>query len=129
MHLKQLIAALAITLSGMAVAADKHDHAHAHTSLHGGIVVEANDLDFELVAKPDALTLHIRDHGKPIDTKGVSGKVTILSGSQKVQATLVPAGDSRLESKGTFPTEAGTKIVATVNLGQGRTTNVRFALK
>ena len=45
--------ALALALASTAFAAgDKHDHAHEHKPLHGGVVVEAKDIDFELVAKP-----------------------------------------------------------------------------
>jgi hypothetical protein len=32
------------------------------------VVVEANDMDFELVAKPGLITLHVRDHGKALKT-------------------------------------------------------------
>lgn len=129
MKFRTLIAAMAVALSAPALAADKHDHAHAHTPMHGGIVAEANDFDFELVAQPDRLTIHVRDHGKPVATQGASGKVTVLSGARKVEAPLIAAGDSRLESKGDFAIGAGSKIVATLTLGQGRPINVRFAAK
>jgi ABC-type nickel/cobalt efflux system permease component RcnA len=33
-------------------AGEKHDHAHEHKPLHGGVVVEVKDMDYELVAKP-----------------------------------------------------------------------------
>jgi hypothetical protein len=40
-------------LAGSAFAAgDKHDHAHEHKPLHGGVVVEVKDMDYELVARP-----------------------------------------------------------------------------
>jgi hypothetical protein len=52
-----LLAALAFGLSNGAFAAGGHDHAHEHTALHGGVVAEAKDIDFELVAKPDSLRL------------------------------------------------------------------------
>ena len=54
MKASTLLACAALALSGAAHAADDHDHGHEHTPLHGGVVVEASDVDFELVAKPEA---------------------------------------------------------------------------
>ena len=47
-----LLAAFAFSLSGNAFAAGGHDHDHEHKPLHGGIVSEVKDMDYELVAKP-----------------------------------------------------------------------------
>ena len=71
--------AMTIGLTGSAFAAGGHDHAHEHAALHGGIVVEAKDMDFELVAKPDSIALYIADHGKPVKVKGVDALVMLLS--------------------------------------------------
>ena len=66
MKLHSLIAAAAVAISfalaGAAHAADKHDHAHEHKPLHGGVVVEVKDVDYELVAKPTTIQIHVRDH-------------------------------------------------------------------
>jgi len=70
MTTKQLLAALALALCGPAFAAG--NHAHEHQPLHGGIVTEVADIDYELVAQPDTLTLHLRDHGKPLALNGAS---------------------------------------------------------
>ncbi|NML17078.1 hypothetical protein [Azohydromonas caseinilytica] len=121
-------AALLATL-GTAMAAQEHEHGHGHEPMHGGVVVEASDMDFELVAKADVVTLYLRDHGKPAITKGGSGKITLLSGSDKTEATLVPAGDNKLEAKGSFKVASGTKAVAMVTLPGKKAINVRFALK
>ena len=129
MNLQTRRIAAALALAGPAVAADKHDHAHGHQPLHGGMVVEASDVDFELVARADVITLHVRDHGKPAPVKGGSGKLTLLSGTTKAEAALAPAGDSSLEARGAFALGAGTKIVATVQLPGRKPINVRFALK
>lgn len=129
MKTSSLFASLLLAVSANVLAADKHDHAHEHKPLHGGVVVEASDMDFELVAKADAITLHVRDHGKPASSKGATGKVTVLSGTEKVEAPLVPAGDDKLEAKGSFKVGTGTKVVATVNLAGKKPVNVRFAIK
>ena len=131
MKTTQWIAALALTLaaSGTALAAGDHAKGHDHKPMHGGIVVESNDMDYELVARPDTLTLHLRDHGKPAKSEGVSAKLTLLNGTEKTEAVLVPAGEGKLEAKGTFNVAAGTKVVALVTLPGKKLANVRFAVQ
>ena len=118
----------AVFVAAPAFAADKHEHAHDHESLHGGVVVEVKDIDLELVAKPDVIQLYLRDHGKPVDVAGGSGKVTLLSGSEKQDVELKPATD-RLEAKGSYKVGPGTKVVAVVTLPGKPSTTARFALK
>jgi hypothetical protein len=60
-----LLAAVTFSMSGLAFAAGGHDHGHEHKPLHGGVVSEVKDMDYELVAKPDLIQLYLRDHGKP----------------------------------------------------------------
>jgi hypothetical protein len=117
--------AASLAMSGAAYAAGAHDH----SPKHGGIVVEANDMDFELVAKPDLITIHVRDHGKPASTKGATGKLTLLMGTEKTEVALAPAGEDRLEAKGSFKVGPGARMVATVNLQGKKPANVRFAIK
>ena len=124
---KPLLAALALALCGSAFAAG--NHAHEHKPLHGGIVTEVADIDYELVAQPDTLTLHLRDHGKPLALDGASAKLTLLNGSEKTEATLSPAGDGKLQAKGSFKVAPGTKVVALVTVPGKKAANVRFAVK
>ncbi len=121
-----LLSSLALCLASATALA--HGDAHEHKPLHGGVVVEASDMDFELVAKADRVALYVRDHGKPAALKGASGKLTLLTGSQKHEAALAEAGD-RLEAAGPFVLAAGTKVVATVQLAGRKPANVRFVLK
>jgi hypothetical protein len=127
MTTKQLLAALALALCGPAFAAG--NHAHEHQPLHGGIVTEVADIDYELVAQPDTLTLHLRDHGKPLALDGASAKLTLLNGSEKTEATLSPAGEGKLQAKGSFKVAPGTKVVALVTMPGKKAANVRFAVK
>ena len=127
MKFPQLIAALALATTGAAFAADNHAHGHEHKPLHGGLVVEVKDMDYELVAKPDLLQSHLRDHGKAVDVNKASAKLTLLSGSDKQEVELKPAGD-KLEAKGSFKVAAGTKVVAVV-LTSGKSSTARFVLK
>ena len=127
MNLINFAAALSIGFAGTAFAADGHDHGHAHKPLHGGIVTEVKDVDYELVAKPELIQLHLRDHGKPVDVSKVSAKLTLLSGTEKQEIELKPAG-AFLEAKGNFKV-ANAKVVALVSRPGKAAVTVRFALK
>jgi hypothetical protein len=119
--------ALMLMASGIVFAADKHDHGHEDKPLHGGLVTEIKDVDYELIAKPDVLQLYVRDHGKPVDVSKATAKITLLSGSDKQEVELKPSAD-RLEAKGSFKVTPGTKVVAQVNIAS-KTTTARFVLK
>jgi hypothetical protein len=129
MKTQTLFAAIALALAGSAFAAgDKHDHAHEHKPLHGGVVVEVKDIDYELVAQPTVIQLHWRDHGKPADVSKASAKLTLLNGTEKQEVELKPAGD-KLEAAGTFKVGPGTKVVALLTVAGKPAGTVRFALK
>jgi hypothetical protein len=129
MKTQALIVSFALTLAGTAFAAgDKHDHAHEHKPLHGGVVVEVKDIDYELVAKPTAIQLHLRDHGKPADVSKASAKLTLLTGTEKQDVELKPAGD-KLEATGSFKVGPGTKAVAVVTMSGKPAGTVRFTIK
>ena len=123
-----VLASLALALAGSAFAADdKHDHAHEHKPMHGGVVVEVKDMDYELVAKATTIQLFLRDHGKTADVSKATAKVTLLTGTEKQEVELKPAGD-RLEATGSFKVGPGTKAVAVVTVG-GKPATARFTLK
>lgn len=126
MKLKTLFGAALIAWAGTSHAAG--DHGHEHKPLHGGVVVEASDMDFELVAKADVISLFLRDHGKPASVQGASAKLTLLTGTEKTEVALSPSGD-KLEAKGSFKLGAGSKAVAMVSLAGKKPVNVRFVLK
>lgn len=128
MKTKTLLSTVALTLTTTAFAVgDKHEHAHGHKPLHGGVVVEVKDIDYELVAKPTIIQLHLRDHGKPADVSKATAKITVLSGTEKQEVELKPAGD-KLEASGNFKVGSGTKAVAVVSFA-GRAATVRFIIK
>ena len=129
MDTKLLLGGALLALSQFAFAAgEKHDHAHEHKPLHGGVVVEVKDIDYELVAKPAAIQLHLRDHGKPADVSKASARLTLLSGTEKQEVELKPVGD-KLEATGSFKVGAGTKVVAVVSQSGKPAGTVRFTLK
>ena len=126
MKFSQLITVLAFAATGAAFAAD--GHSHDSKPLHGGAVVEVKDIEYELVAKPDSLQLHLRDHGKPVDLSKATAKLTLLAGTDKQEVELKPAPGDKLEAKGSFKVAANTKVIAMVSLA-GKSTTARFVLK
>jgi hypothetical protein len=136
---RPLISLFFVTLTGAicasnTLAADQHqghnhDGKHAtHAQLYGGVVTEVKDINYELVAKADSLTLYIIDHGKPLDVKGASATLALLSAAGKTDVVLQPVAD-RLEAKGTFKLGAGTKVLAQITLPGKPAQAVRFTLK
>ena len=123
---KLLIASALLALAGTGFAAETHGHDAA--PLHGGVMAEAAHLELELVAKADVVSLYVRDHGKPVSLQGASAKLTLLSGTEKSELQLTPAGE-RLEARGAFKLAPGSKAVATVTLTGKKPIQVRFALK
>lgn len=138
MTLKHLLTAASAAIALSTQAADDHkghDHdnkaaAHAHDAkaAHGGVVSVVKDLNYELVAQPNTIALYVSDHGQPVDLKGASGKLTLLSAKQKIDVALAPAGN-RLEAKGSFPVTAGVKAMAVVALPGQAPTTVKFTVK
>ena len=132
-----LLAAVAASFVGVANAADEHKgHDHAGTGAHaghdakpqqGGIVTVVKDVNYELVAKADVVALYVTDHGKPVDLKGATAKLTLLSASDKTEVSLAPV-EGRLEAKGTYKLAAGTKAMASISLPGKSPVSVRFTL-
>ncbi len=124
MKLVTLILSVGFALTqAPAIAAGNHDH----SPKHGGIVVEAKDMDYEIVAKPELMQIYLSDHGKPVKIEGGKAKVTLLNGSEKTEAELLPVA-GKFEAKGAFKVAKGTKGIALVTLG-GKSSTVRFEVK
>lgn len=119
-----LVAALTALITAPAFAQKSDQHA----AQHGGVFVEGKEADYELVAKPDVIQLYVNDHGKPKDVSKASAKVTLLSGNEKQEVELKPAGGF-LEAKGSFKLGAGTKAVAVVTDAGKTLGTARFTLK
>lgn len=127
MKLRSLLLALTTGLAlsgGTAMASGNHDH----SARFGGVVVETKAGDFEIVAKPDVMVIYGSDHGKPMKLDGAKAKVTLLNGTEKSEAELVPVGD-KLEARGTFKVGKGTKGVAVVTLAGKPPATARFEIR
>jgi hypothetical protein len=123
-----IAAAVALTVANPALAAgDHHQVGDDHKPRHGGVVAPTKAMDFELVARPTAIHLYLRDHGKPVEIAKASGKLTLLTGAEKQEVELKPAGD-KLEAKGNFKVGPGTKAVAVVSNNGKTMGTARFTL-
>lgn len=125
MKFNQLFLSTCLALSGAATMAAG---GHGHDPKFGGVVVETKAGDLEIVAKPDTLQIHISDHGKPVKLDGAKAKVTLLNGTEKTEADLIPAGD-KFEAKGMFKVAKGTKGIAVVTLAGKPPATARFEVK
>lgn len=94
---------------------------------HGGIVQMAGEIKFELVAKADAAELYLDDHGETVPTAKLSGKLSVLSGGNKSEAKLEPAGD-KLVAKG-VKLQKGDKVIAIVTMEDKQNSSARFVIK
>ena len=94
---------------------------------HGGVVSAASNLHFELVATSTGAALYIDDHGKPVALAGMTGKLTVLNGTEKSEAVLTVAGD-KLEAKG-LKLVKGAKVVAALTTPAKKAITVRFTVK
>jgi hypothetical protein len=123
--MKKLFTATVLVLSTLGFQA-----AQAHSGgepKHGGVVQAASELSFELVGTPEGAVIYVEDHGKPMATTGMSGKLTVLQGSQKSEAPLTAAGD-KLEAKG-VKLEKGAKVVAALTTARQKAITVRFTVR
>ncbi len=128
-HHVLLTFALGLTSSAYAGAEHQHGDDHAHQAQHGGIVSEADHMDFEFVARDDAVTLYVRDHGAPAKVDGATARVTVLSGKVKTTMNLKASGLGQLSASGRIASAPGSKILALVSLPGKQPIQVRFAIK
>ncbi len=89
---------------------------------------KANDLSFELVVQADGASIYLMDHDKPMATKGITGKLTVLQGSNKMEADIKEAGDNTLRVMG-VKLGKGDKLLAALSSIAGKSISVRFTIK
>ncbi|SER52570.1 hypothetical protein [Giesbergeria anulus] len=123
--MKKLISAAILGLSLVSLNAMAHGGAKPQ---HGGIVQSARDLSFELVPQENGAAIYVVDHDAPADVNKASGKLTVLNGAEKSEATLSSTGANKLEAKDIKLTK-GSKVVATLTGFGDKTITVRFTVK
>lgn len=132
MKITPILASILIFLSGLTYAggSNNHNHDHEYQPQYGGVTAKPHDhgIDYELVAKPEIIALYLRDHTQPVNTQGVSVKLTLLNGTEKSEIMLAAVGDGKLEAKGNFKVTKGTKVVAFITMPDKKTNNIRFVI-
>ena len=123
--MKKILIAAALGLSAVAFTAAAHGPAKA---AHGGVVQSANDVSFELVAQANGASIYVIDHHSRPDVSKMTGKLTVLSGTEKSDAELKPVAADRLEATG-VKLVPGSKVVATLSSPGSKTTTVRFTVR
>lgn len=127
--MKLLILSLAAASTLLAATPALAGAGHDHGPKYGGVVRELHNVAYELVAKPDSLTLYVSDHGKPISTQGASAEAVIYAGNGKTTVKLEPAGDNRMAAKGNFKVGVGVRVVLTTSLAGKTPAKATFNLK
>ncbi len=126
MKMKHLISVASLAISCLSMSLVM---AHGDAKpLHGGIVQQVNDLSFELVAQADGATIYLMDHDKPMASKGITGKLTVLQGTNKFEGEIKEAGDNTLRVMG-VKLGKGDKLVAALSNVGGKSMTVRFTIK
>lgn len=123
--MKKAFGLLVLAAACVALPSVAHESGKAR---RGGVVQTSADLNFELVGQDGKAVLYVDDHGKPLPTAGMSGKLTVLNGADKSEAELRPAGDNKLEAAG-VKLAKGAKVVAALKTGSGKAVTVRFTVK
>ncbi len=119
-----------LSLAAVAVLAASPVFAGAgHGPRHGGVAREVKSITYELVARPDTLTLHVSDHDKPVSTQGAQAEAVIYAGNDKTTVKLAPAGDNRMTAKGSFKVGVGVRVALTVTLAGKQPARATFNLK
>lgn len=97
---------------------------------NGGPMLDVADHHLELTANGTDLTLYLMDGAHaPVASKGASGRVVVLEGSQQASLTLVATEPNRLSAKLERPLAAGARVVVTARLADGRSLTARFVWK
>ncbi len=124
-----------ILFSAVALAATLHvptalaGAGHDHGPKYGGVVRELHHVAYELVAKPDSLTLYVSNHDKPVSTQGATAEAVIYAGNGKTTVKLEPAGENRMTAKGSFKVGVGVRVVLTATLPGKTPAKATFNLK
>ena len=85
---------------------------------HGGIVDVGGEVTFELVRKSSNVTVHVEDHGKPVDTRGAVAELLLGSETGRRLGTFKDLGEGRLS--GSFaPFRRGDRLFVRVTFRDG----------
>lgn len=125
-HLKLSLLTLPLIFAQGAFA-HTDEYLDTQTAPHGGQLRMAGAQHYELVVKPNDVTIYLTDHaGTKITSAGASGSATVLSGSGKAAITLTPAGDNLMKGAGKFALAPEMKVVVSISLPGQAAQQARF---
>lgn len=85
---------------------------------HGGIVDVGGEVTFELVRKGSTVTVHVEDHGKPVNTRGAVAELLLGSETGRRLGTFKDLGAGGLS--GSFaPFRRGDRLFVRVTFSDG----------
>lgn len=113
-----------VGLTSPALLAHTNDVLDSRKAPNGGQLRMAGIYHYELVvvkdskeAKTNPVIVYVTDHTDvKIPTSGAKGTVTILTGKQKLTATLLPDGDNRLKGSASYVSAPDMKVVVSITL-------------
>lgn len=124
----KFVLALFAALAFAAPAAAQHAHG-AQKGPNGGPIEDVAGVHAELVVSGNAITFHILDESnKALPTKGYSGSVLVVSGSDRETVTLAPSGESTMKGEAKKPVAKGAAISVTLKTAAGKSGQARFKM-
>lgn len=120
--------ALVCVLAAAALAGPAGAHVTKPEAKHGGYVIEAKEIFFELVWRPDRLIIHIEDDGTPVPTRGMTGSVRFASRGTNTAQDLGPGEANVLFSEIQKPPR-GTPVTISIALDKAHTVRLVFVVR
>lgn len=107
--------------------AHSDEYLDTQTAPHGGQLRMAGLQHYELVVKPNEVTVYLTDHaGTKLVSKGVTGTAVVLSGKTKASVKLQPSGDNVLKGAGKFGLAPDMKVVVSISMPGQAAQQARF---
>ncbi len=119
----------AFALCLLVAAGPAWSHADHLKPQYGGVTADAEVFQVELVMKGTQATLYLTEHGAPVESSSATGKLTVLSGKNKEEASLTSNGYQSLGARLKAKPARGAKAVATIDVPGKGAGSVRFTLK
>lgn len=136
MKTPRLLRAALLTMALSAPAAFAHDDAtlDKRATPHGGQLRMAGAYHFELViakdsaqARDNPVAVYLTDHAdRKMPSAGAVGTVTLLTGRDKVEIPIAPAGDNLLQGRGVYAANAQTRAIVSITFADKYTEQARF---
>lgn len=105
-------------------------HSHGAKGPNGGVVEDVAGVHAELVTKGNVVTINVLDeNNKPIATKGYSGSLLIVNGSDRETVTLAPSGDSALKGEAKKAVATNANVTLMLKTDKGKMGQARYAMK